>query len=136
MNQRDTEERVRRRTWPAPSPGLRDRILSSAVLAPTPVTWSDRMWFSRAWRMAAVATVLAVIALDQVSGAGRSTSVPPTMQATANAQAIDDAGRQVGLPPDVAASLAQRVLSDASRQQSHVLSAATLQQLLESGGDR
>lgn len=116
MNQREIEERVRRIIWPAPPPGLRDRVLSTAVVAGPPITWSDRMWFSRGWRLSALAAVLVVIALDQFSTMPQSTGVTAAPYAIAQAQAIDEAARQAGLPPEAAAAFARRALAEASRR--------------------
>jgi hypothetical protein len=115
MSRREIEERVRRIGWPAPPPGLRDRVLSTAVVAGAPISWSDRLWFSRGWRLAALAAALVVIALDQVSTVPQSTDVTAAPYAIAQARAIDEAARQAGLPPDAAASFARRALAEASR---------------------
>ena len=114
-DRRDIEDRLRQLSWPAPSARLRDRILSAAVVTAQPIAWSDRMWFSRAWRLAAVGAALAIIVLDQVAESPRLGVFTATPQAIAEAQAIDEAGREMGLPPEVAASLARRVLAEASR---------------------
>lgn len=114
MNRREIEQHVRRINWPAPSPDLRDRVLCSAVVAGPPVSWSDRMWFSRGWRLSALAVAIVVIAVDQVSRMSASTG-GPTPYAIAQAQAVGDAARQAGLPPEAAASLARRALAGASR---------------------
>lgn len=136
MNQRDVEDRLRETSWPAPSANLRDRILSIAVTA-QPISWSDRVWFSRAWRLAAVGAALAVVVLDQLSISQRSTGFTPAPQALAEAQALDEAGRELGLPPDVAASLARRALSDPSRMRVHAQPEAELLPdfTREGGGD-
>ena len=137
MNQRDIEDRVRQIIWPAPSASLRDRILATTVVRAQPITWSDRMWFSRAWRWAAVSVALVVVVLDQISGAPRSTGFTATPQALAEAQAIDEAGREMGLPPDVAASIASRALTETSRPRLEPQAASELLQELarEGGGD-
>jgi hypothetical protein len=136
MNQRDLEDRLRQIAWPPPSPELRNRVLSTAVTG-QPITWSDRMWFSRAWRLAAAGAALAIVVLDQVSGAPGSTPLSTTPQTLAEAQAVDDAGREMGLPADVAASLARRVLSEVPRTREQPPSTSELLQELtrEGGGD-
>ena len=139
MSRRQIEDRVRRIIWSEPSSGLRDRVLSAAVVVAQPVSWSDRVWFSRAWRLSAVAAALAVGVLDQFSGAHRSVAFTPAPQTPADARVIDETGRQLGLPPDVAASLAQRVITDASRPVAQPRSTLELLQAFElegAGGER
>src|SRR5204863_9729088 len=93
---------------------LRARVLSSAAIAAEPITWSDRMWFSRAWRLGALATVLVVVAFELQSSTARPAEPGPTAQALAEARGVEEIGRQAGLPPEVVASLARRALSAAS----------------------
>jgi hypothetical protein len=114
MKRTDIEQHVRQVTWPSPSPNLRARVLSAAVVTEQPITWSDRLWFSRAWRLSATGAVLILVVLDQFAISPRSAGFTPTTQAMAEAQAIGETARQVGLPADVAAALAQRSLSEAS----------------------
>jgi len=137
MNRRDIEDRVRQIRPPAPSAGLRDRVLSTAVVAVPSITWSDRVWFSRGWRLTAVGAALAIVVLDQLAASPRPAAFTATEQALAEARAIDEAGRQVGLPPEIAALLARRVLSDASRTRVQLQSASELLQEFtrEGGGD-
>jgi hypothetical protein len=139
MTPQDIQDRVRHATWPEPSQGLRDRVLSAAVVVSQPISWSDRVWFSRAWRLSAVAATLAIVLLDQFSGAHRTAAFAPTPQTLADARVIDETGRQLGLPPDVARSLAQRVISEASRPLSQPPSTSELLQAFElesAGGER
>lgn len=139
MTRQRIEDRVRRTIWPEPSAGLRDRVLSAAVVVAQPISWSDRVWFSRAWRLSAVAATLAIGLLDQFSGAHRSVAFTPALQTLADARVIDETGRQLGLPPDVAASLAQRVITDASRPVAQPRSTLELLQAFElesAGGER
>jgi|CXWK01.1.fsa_nt_gi hypothetical protein len=139
MSRRQIEDRVRRIIWSEPSSGLRDRVLSAAVVVAQPVSWSDRVWFSRAWRLSAVAATLAIVLLDQLSGTQRQTDFTPAPQTLAEARAIDETGRQLGLPPDVAESLARRFISDAARPPAHPRSSSELLQAFEldsAGGDR
>lgn len=132
----EIEEHLRQLSWPEPSASLRDRILSTAVIA-QPITWSDRMWFSRGWRLAAVGVVLVCVVLDQVAGSPRSAVFTATPQAIAEAQALDEAGRELGLPPEVAASLARRALSEAlpTRLQPQWASELFQEFTREGGGD-
>jgi hypothetical protein len=120
MKRSDIEKRVRRMPWPAPSPELRDRVLSIAVEVAAPITWSDRMWFSRRWRLSALAAVLVAVAVDQFSVASQPAGVSATPYAVAQAQAVDEMAREAGLSPEAAASFARRALSDASRRRTPV----------------
>jgi hypothetical protein len=114
MKLTDIENRVRQITWPAPPDPLRARVLSAATLVTQPITWSDRVWFSRAWRLSAVATALLVIGLELQSSATRPAEPAPTPQALAEARGVEEIGRQAGLPQEAAASLARRTLSASS----------------------
>lgn len=81
----EIEDRLRQLSWPEPSARLRDRVLSTAVVTAQPITWSDRMWFSRAWRLAAVGAALAIVVLDRVAASPRP-AVVPAIQALAESQ--------------------------------------------------
>jgi len=49
----------------APSPDLRARVLAAAApLVERRLTWSDRMWFSRGWRIAAASVFVVLLALN------------------------------------------------------------------------
>ena len=115
MKLTDIEHRVRQVPWPAPPPDLRARVLSAVSVVGQPITWSDRMWFSRAWRLSAVAAALVVVGLEYLSGVPRSAELAPAPQALVEARAVDEIGRQAGLPSDVAESLAGRSLAEAAR---------------------
>jgi hypothetical protein len=115
MRRQDIEDRVQRIAWPLPSPELRDRVLS-ATLEWQPITWSDRVWYSRAWRLSIAGAALTIVVLDHLAGVPQPTGVAPTPHALAQAEAIAETGEQVGLPSDVAAILGRRALSEASVQ--------------------
>jgi hypothetical protein len=117
MKRRDIEGRVRRIALPAPASSLRKRVLAAAVVAPPPINWSDRVWFSRGWRLAAVGAMVAIGVLEQLADTAvpRMSNVPARV--VAEAQAIEETGREMGLPAELVASLGRRVLSDASRVQ-------------------
>ena len=137
MTREDIEERVRQISRPAPSALLRDRVLSAAVVLEQPISWSDRVWFSRAWRLSAVGAAFAIVVLDQFSSSPRPAGLPATPQALAEAQVIDETGRLVGLPPEVAASFARRAMAEALRPQVQSHSPSELLQALDlvsSGG--
>lgn len=133
-DRRDIEDRLRQLSWPGPSAGLRARVLSTAVVTAQPITWSDRMWFSRAWRLAAVGAALAIVVLDQVAASPRPPAFAATGQALAAARVIDDVGRELGLPPEVAASLARRVLSEVPLTRQSQAASELLQEFTRQGG--
>lgn len=135
MTRRDIEAQVRQARWPAPSTALRDRVLSSAVVVTRPIAWSDRIWFSRACRLSAVAVVLGVVAVEQLPGSSRGGPVAPVAHARTEAQLIDNAVQQLGLPPSIAVSFARRELWTARRSQSAGSSTAALwDELVGEGG--
>ncbi len=136
MKQTDVEQRVREVNWPAPPPALRTRVLSMAPIVEQPITWSDRVWFSRGWRLAAVAVALVVLAVEILPMSRQSADVGPTQQALADVRAIDETGRQAGLPPDVAASLASRALSGARQSSAPEQDWAALLEFAPDGGRR
>jgi hypothetical protein len=134
MKQKDVEQRVRQISWPAPPPSLRARVLSAPVGGAQPITWSDRVWYSRGWRWSAVGAALVCVLLDRFSGSPRAADLAPPPRAMAEAQAVDEMGRQVGLPPDVATSLARRALAEASAPQTPSQPGSTVLQAFELEG--
>jgi hypothetical protein len=83
--------------------------LAEATVRPQSIVWSDRLWFSRAWRVSMVAVVIAVLAIR--AWPGPQGAVPgPSPRAVADARAIEETGRDIGLPDAVIASLASRAL--------------------------
>ena len=111
MKPTDLEGLLRAIVWPAPSLELRARVLAAAVVEPS-ITWSDRLWFSRASRLSVAAVILGLITLNQLSGSRESAALVPSPRVGLEAQAIEDTSRQIGLPADVAALLARRVLAE------------------------
>jgi hypothetical protein len=111
----EIERRLRQSGWPAPAAELRARVLAAAPIVDHRVTWSDRVWFSRAWRIAAAAAVVAAIAIESLPGTTDRTAFVAPPQAVAEAQAIDATGREMGLPPNVAQALARRAVAMAAR---------------------
>jgi hypothetical protein len=134
MKPHDIEDCLRRMGWPAPSLELRDRVLSSAVIESNPITWSDRLWYSRAWRLSIAGAALVIVVLDRLAAGPGQVSVAPTPQAVAQAEAITETGQQVGLPSDVAESLGQRALSEAAAPQSSSEQEAIALKALEAEG--
>ena len=107
----DIEDCVRQISWPPPSADLRQRVLSAASVIGSPITWSDRLWFSRPLRLSAAAAVLAIVAIDGLSSSS-AFRLTPAPHASAEARVVDEVGLQVGLPPSVAAALARRTVTD------------------------
>lgn len=130
MDDKHLEDRVREYQWPEISADVRQRVMSAGVAGAEPITWSDRVWFSRGWRFAAAAAVVVVIALDQLTGVTPQ-HLTATPQVMAEAQAIEAVAKEAGLPEQTAAWLGQRALLDASRPTPAAHSGATLLQILE-----
>ena len=133
MTQAEIERRLRDARWPEPAGALRVRVLAAARVADQRVTWSDRVWFSRAWRIAAAAAVVAAIASASLPGTTESTAFVAPPQAAAEAHVIDATGREVGLPPNVAQALARRAVAMAARPPADRQPSLALQNL-ETGG--
>ena len=112
MKLSDLEGRVRTIAWPAPSPDLRARVLAAAPPPAPSITWSDRLWFSRTFRLSVAAALLGLLTFDQLSDTRQTVTFVPSPRAAAEAQAIEDASLQIGLPADAAASLARRALAE------------------------
>jgi hypothetical protein len=108
MKRVDVEARVSRIAWPSPPADLRARVLSAAPVRSPAVSWSDRVWFSRAWRLAAVAVVLVAGAMEYLSGPTRSSAAAASPQAVAEARVIEETAQHAGLSADEAAALARR----------------------------
>jgi hypothetical protein len=133
VTQADLERRLHRSRWPEPPVDLRARVLAPAPAAAPRVTWSDRVWFSRAWRIAAAAAVVAAIAIESLPGTTDRTAFVAPPQAVAEAQVIDVTGREMGLPPNVAQALARRAVAMAARPPADRQASLALQNL-ETGG--
>jgi len=97
------------------------------------VTWSDRVWFSRVWRIAAAAALVTPIAIASLPGSTDRTAVVAPQQAVAEAQMIDATGREMGLPPNVAQALARRAVAIAAPPPADRQASLALQNL-EMGG--
>jgi len=111
MNRNEVDQRLRQMRWPDPPGDLRARVLAQATTRPEVITWSDRVWFSRTWRVSMAAVAIAILAARAWPGPDTSASSGPSAQAVAEANAIEEAGRDLGLPDAVAASLARRALA-------------------------
>lgn len=133
MIRADLERLLHRSRWPEPSVELRAGVLAAAPTMAHRVTWSDRVWFSRAWRIAASAAVVAAIAIESLPGTTDRTAFVAPPQAVAEAQVIDAAGREMGLPPNVVQALARRAVAMAGRPPADRQASLALQNL-ETGG--
>jgi len=112
------EDRIRRLEWPAPPEALRARILTDAMPVATPVTWADRLWFSRTLRWSVAMAAVALVAVGQWSGSSRSNGAFDLGAATAaEVQALQEIVVDAGLPSDLATELVRRaiVARDSSR---------------------
>jgi hypothetical protein len=114
MTAPDLERRIRQLPRAEPSKALRERVMSSPVPA-RQLTWSDRVWFSRAWRLGAAGVLAGVVAVELCVGSPGASRVGPAPQAVAEARALDATGQELGLPEGAASTLAERILVAAVR---------------------
>jgi hypothetical protein len=112
MKPTDLQARLRGIAWPAPSPELRARVLAAESLIGPSIAWSDRLWFSRAFRVSLVAVGMGLLTLDQLSGTREAAALMPSPSAVAQVQAIEDTARQLELPAEATAALARRALAE------------------------
>ena len=111
MRDTDLKTSIRRATWPDPSPELRARVLQDSALVERPLALTDRVWFSRGWRLSLAAATAGVIALGYLSGT--SAIVGPRMPGEmARIAAITETMQDAGLPADDAAIFARRAVVD------------------------
>ncbi len=111
------EERLLGSAHSQPPVDLRGRVLAAAAPLVRPgVTWSDRLWFSRRWRLAAAALFVSLVALDHFAAgpAVAPRAVAPLIGLDA-ARAVADAARESGLPADQVALLSKRAFDAATR---------------------
>ena len=130
-DQHSAEERLRQAGLPQPAADLRDRVLAAAVprvRREARANWADRVWFSRRWRLAAVALLFALVSLDEISAvSGLPRAENPGVAAVETQRAADEVARQAGLTPQQARALADRALVAASRPApGHEMSVAQL----------
>ena len=109
MNNFDLEACIRRVAWRGPSAGLRNRVMTDARIAGTPVAWIDRIWFSRTWRYSTVAAVALLTAI-----AAWPAPEPELAQTAAGRAAftfIQEVATEAGFEPGHAAALARRTVT-------------------------
>jgi hypothetical protein len=111
------EDRLRSVGLPEPEAGLRERVIARSVPAlRSSTTWAERIWFSGRCRVAAVALLFTVTALDRVSiVTGPTNGEGPGVAAVETAQAAGDTARQAGLPDAVADLLERQALMAAAQ---------------------
>jgi hypothetical protein len=131
----DIESRVRQIAWPAPPADLRARVLSAVPATSPAVSWSDRVWFSRGWRLAAVAAVLILAVLESLSAPTRSPAGSASAQEVAEASFIDETARQAGLSPGAAAALARRVAAAQQKPRPAVVFGGLTLEDVDPGGE-
>jgi hypothetical protein len=104
----DLETRLRALTPPALPGELKRRVMAEARLAPRP-SWRDRAWYSRGWRLGAVAMLLAIFAADRWSaGMSRADAVTPPALAADEKLTVDAVGKELGMPPEAMERLVAR----------------------------
>lgn len=135
MNEADLERDVRRLRWPEPTDPLRERVLVACRLVTPQVTWSDRLWFSRVWRIGCGAVASAAFVVASLD----STTVDkarPAPQAQAQAQAVSELAGTLGLPPDLTAALTQRALGVNARPPDDMRQNGAVLRVLAAEGER
>jgi hypothetical protein len=123
MNEREVREALRAASWPRPSRELRARIETISVVA-TGIPWTDRVWYSRGWRMTTAAAAMCLITLHAWLSPEPTQFHAPDEETT---QALQQLVQATGVPEDIASMLARRVAPDAHT------SSAELQLLLAGG---
>ena len=134
MTRKEIEDLVRHHPQPVPSTHLRDRVLSSAVVTPLRLTWSDRVWFSTRWRLGTVAAALVIVVLNLTTDQSASVIREPS-RTRPGLQAVVDAGRQLGFSEEAVAALARREASVAVRTPVAPSVETLLDELMPRGGN-
>jgi len=105
----EIESRLRQLPKPRVPGDLKRRVMAAATLSPR-ASWRDRAWHSRAWRLAAVATLLALLAADRWSaGAFRIEMAGPGPAAVEESILVAAVGVEMGMPEAAMARLTSRV---------------------------
>ncbi len=135
MKRVDLEKEVRQIQWPELDPAFRGRVLAAVPSVEHRISWSDRWWFSRTWRLSAAVAMVVLVALESLSN---STAPPrmPTWQEKAEAQAIEEERHQLGLPAGIADVLESRALAAPLSQGRSDLQVQTALRMLDLEGDR
>jgi hypothetical protein len=107
MRDEDLRASIRQADWPEPSPDLRARVLRDAALTKRTVARTDRIWFSRGWRISLTAATVGAALLVYMSGP-RTPFDRPTPGERARFTVVEETMRDAGLPADEAAIFARR----------------------------
>ena len=137
MRGTDIKASIRHASWPEPSPELRARVLRDSPLVECPVAWTDRIWFSRGWRLSLTTATFGCAALIYVTGPSTIADAP-TPGEVAKVAAIEETMREAGVPPDEAAVFARRTVADSRLAAWSMYSSKALHALgtLETNGGR
>lgn len=108
MTRAALEDRIRKVTWPEPDQALRARVLSSATLPDRAIPWTDRVYFSRGWRLAAAAAALVLMAVGPMSRPWTVAGADAARRTAADAELARETNQVVDLPADVTFWLAYR----------------------------
>jgi hypothetical protein len=108
MNSRDLDHLLRQVRWPEPPQELRARVLSQATVRPEVITWSDRVWFSRTWRLSTAAATVALLVVQLWSASKVPARFTQTPVVAAEVRMIEEVVREAGLPREFAVSIARR----------------------------
>jgi hypothetical protein len=104
----DIESRLRQLPKAAAPGDLKRRVMAASTLAPR-ASWRDRAWYSRAWRLAALATLVALLAADRWSaGAFRNEMAGPGPAAVEESILVAAVGVEMGMPEEAMRRLAAR----------------------------
>ena len=105
----DIESRLRQLPKAAVPADLKRRVMAAARLAPRE-PWRDRAWYSTPWRLAAAATLMALLAADRWSaGAFRVEMAGPDPAAVEESILVAAVGVEMGMPEQAMARLTSRV---------------------------
>jgi hypothetical protein len=84
--------------------------MAAATLSSPAPTWRDRVWYSRTWRVVALATLLAVLALDHWSAGWGALATPgPDQAAVEELDEVTSVSAELGVPADAVRQLGSRV---------------------------
>ena len=122
MKLTDLEHRIHDTAWPALSSDLRARVLAEATVVAPAITWSDRVWFSRSWRLGLAAAALALVAINHLSTSGVACCAAGATLTQADADEFVETSVASGMPADVANAIARRSMARA-RPSPHSLGA-------------
>ena len=104
----DIERQLRQLPQPQVPGDLKQRVMAAASLAPRP-SWRDRVWYSTPWRLAAAATLVALLAADRWSaGAFRVEMAGPGPAAVEESTLVAAVGVEMGMPEQAMRQLAAR----------------------------